>query len=103
MSVVVSFSIFSLYGDKSKAEEIAKVHKVLKELNVKCELNAMNSVFETESLKEAFFILEKCNEALSDYKRVYLNANFDIKNSNEKLRIKQKVKSVEEIIKNEFN
>lgn len=96
MSVVVGFSIFSLYGDKSKAEEIAKVHKVLKELNVKCELNAMSSVFETASLEEAFFILQKCNEALKDYKRVYLSANFDIKNSDEKDRIKQKVKSVKE-------
>lgn len=95
MSTICSLAIFTISGEKSKSENVAKVIKFLKQSGVKYKLTPMSTVIECETLKEVLQIICDCYALFDKSQRVYINASFDIDESKEDA-IHAKVNSVKE-------
>lgn len=94
MSVLVSFAIFPTDIGTSVSKEVSQVVKMVAASGFEYKLNAMGTVFETDSMNEALGLIQKAYDILSSHERVYLVLNMDIQNGKNG-RIKSKIQSVE--------
>lgn len=99
MSVLVNFAIFPTDQGTSVSSEVSKVIKSVSESGFAYKLNAMGTVFETETMDQALDIIRKAYQILESHERVYLVANMDIQ-KNKNNRLNSKVESIERIIGN---
>lgn len=101
MSVLLSMAMFPIdkSENESKSKEVSEIIKVIRESGVGYQLTSMATIIETDTLREALDLIEKCYNKLEEIgcKRVYSTLTFDIKTQNSN-RIKSKIKSVEEHI-----
>ena len=101
MSVLLSMAMFPIdkSENESKSKEVSEIIKVIRESGVDYQLTSMATIIETNTLREALDLIEKCYNKLEEIgcKRVYSTLTFDIKTQNSN-RIKSKIKSVEEYI-----
>lgn len=79
MSVLLSFAIFPLdSGKKGVSESVSKVIEMLKSREVSYKLNAMGTVIETDTMREALDIVNDAYEVLLPYSdRIYITINID--------------------------
>lgn len=94
MSVLVNFAIFPTDCGTSVSTEVSAVLKTVIDSGFDYKLNAMGTVFETESMEEALELIQKAYNVLKEHERVYLVANMDIQKNKNK-RINSKVESIE--------
>ena len=99
MSVLVSMAMFPTDKSGTKSKEVSEVIKVIRESGMKYQLTSMATVIETNTLKEALDLIEKCYNKLEEIgcQRVYTTLTFDIRKNYDN-RIEGKIKSVEEHI-----
>jgi len=99
MSVLLNMAMFPTDKSGTKSKEVSEVIKVIRESGVKYQLTSMATVIETNTLKEALDLIEKCYNKLEEIgcQRVYTTLTFDIRKNHEN-RIEGKIKSVEEHI-----
>lgn len=84
MAVLLELSIFSIHGDMSKREEVAKVLRTWEQNGIKAHLNAMGSVVEAKDMQEALRAIEIANSCM-DCRRYYVIAKFDCYPEREKM------------------
>ncbi|HAQ64289.1 MAG TPA: hypothetical protein DCR43_00285 [Bacteroidales bacterium] len=100
MSVIVQFAMFPTDKGASVSLYVSRILGMIRREGFIHQLTPMATIVETETLGEALEMINKAYRLLEpDCGRVYLSANFDIKKS-PMGRMEQKVKSVEEKIKN---
>jgi len=99
MSVLLNMAMFPTDKSGTKSKEVSEVIKVIRESAVKYQLTSMATVIETNTLREALDLIEKCYNKLEEIgcKRVYTTLTFDIRKDYDN-RIEGKIKSVEEHI-----
>lgn len=99
MSVLLEMSMFPTDKNESKSKEVSQVIKVIKDSGFSYQLTAMATIIETENIKDALSLVEKCYEKLEelDCNRVYASLKFDIRKNHEN-RLENKIKSVEKHI-----
>ncbi|MEA3446891.1 MAG: MTH1187 family thiamine-binding protein [Bacteroidota bacterium] len=99
MSVLVNFAMFPTDKGASVSPYVSRVLNMLKNSDVNYKLSAMGTVFETETMKEALYILEKAYAQLeNDCDRVYSVVNFDIQKNKPMGRLTSKIQSIEDKI-----
>lgn len=76
MAVLLELSIFSISGDVSKSDEIAKVLKSLKDSGFNPILNSMGSVIETTNIEKALSAIDIAYKNM-DSERFYIVSKFD--------------------------
>ncbi|MCE3046817.1 thiamine-binding protein [Helicobacter kayseriensis] len=84
MAVLLELSIFSIHGEISKREEVAKVLRAWEQSGIKAHLNAMGSVVEAKDMQEALRAIEIANSCM-DCRRYYAIAKFDCYPEREKM------------------
>ncbi len=94
MSVLVNFAIFPTDKGTSVSNEVSEVIKIVIESGFDYKLNAMGTVFETETMEQALAVIQNAYNVLKEHERVYLVVNMDIQ-KNKGGRIKSKIKSIE--------
>lgn len=95
MSVTSEIAIFPLDKGVSLSSYVGKVIELIKNSGYEYKLNAMGTVYETDTIAEALKIIEEAYALLEpETERVYCTAKFDIA-KNKKNRIEGKIKSVE--------
>jgi len=96
MSVLLEFTMFPTDKSESKSKEVSEVIKIIRESGVNYQLTAMATIIETETLKEALVLVEKCYSKLEELgcNRVYSTLKFDIRKGHDN-RLKTKIESVE--------
>jgi uncharacterized protein (TIGR00106 family) len=94
MSVLVNFAIFPTDIGTSVSSEVSLVIKMLMENNVAFELNAMGTVFETQTMSQALEVIQKAYIVLEAHERVYLVLTMDIQKNKNK-RIRSKIESIQ--------
>ena len=79
MSVVMSFAIFPTDKSESVSPYVARVIDRLKTLGVPFQLTSMNTIVETDEMKQALSVLSEAYSALEkDCHRIYLSVQFQI-------------------------
>ncbi len=94
MSVLVNFAIFPTDSGTSVSKEVSAVLETIIESGFDYKLNAMGTVFETESMEDALSVIQNAYNVLKEHERVYLVANMDIQ-KNKAGRMKSKVQAIE--------
>ncbi|HNS30882.1 MAG TPA: MTH1187 family thiamine-binding protein [Tenuifilaceae bacterium] len=95
MSVVMSFAIFPTDKSESVSPYVARVIDRLKTLGVPFQLTSMNTIVETDEMKQALSVFNEAYSTLEkDCHRIYLSVNFDIRKGKSN-RMESKVRSVE--------
>ena len=99
MSVLLEFTMFPTDKSESKSKEVSEVIKIIRESGVNYQLTAMATIIETETLKEALVLVEKCYSKLEELgcNRVYSTLKFDIRKGHDN-RLKTKIESIEKHI-----
>lgn len=98
MSVTTEISIFPLDKGDHLSEYVGNVVAYIRSLDVEYRLNAMGTVFETDTMSQALDIINEAYKILEpDCNRVYCTAKFDI-NKNRSNAIDGKIESVEKKI-----
>ncbi|RXJ84129.1 MTH1187 family thiamine-binding protein [Arcobacter cloacae] len=99
MSILLEMSMFPTDKSESKSKEVSEVIKIIKESGYSYQLTAMATLIETNTLKEALSLVEKCYLRLEELgsNRVYATLKFDIRKGHEN-RLKSKIESVEKHI-----
>ena len=99
MSVLLNMAMFPTDKSGTKSKEVSEVIKVIRESGMKYQLTSMATVIETNTLREALDLIEKCYNKLEEIgcQRVYTTLTFDIRKNYDN-RIEGKIKSVEEHI-----
>ena len=95
MSVLVSFAIFPTDMGTSVSNEVTKIIQSVKESGYAYKLNAMGTVFETETMEQALAVIQNAYDLLQDHERVYLVVNMDIQ-KDKAGRILSKIQSIED-------
>lgn len=95
MSVLVNFAIFPTDVGTSVSTEVSKIIKSVKESGYAYKLNAMGTVFETETMEQALRVIQNAYDILQDHERVYLVVNMDIQKDKDG-RIQSKIQSIED-------
>lgn len=95
MSVLVNFAIFPTDVGTSVSTEVSKIIKSVKESGYAYKLNAMGTVFETETMEQALRVIQNAYDLLQDHERVYLVVNMDIQKDKDG-RIQSKIQSIED-------
>lgn len=96
MSVLVSISIFPLDKGESVSSFVARAVKVIKDSGYPYRVSPMETTFETETLNEAFSVIQKCFEVMEvDCNRIICNVKIDFRKGRTS-GIKSKLKSLEE-------
>ena len=99
MSVLLEFSMFPTDKGASVSPYVAKLEKAIRMTGHCSQLTAMDTIVETPTLQEALEVIAAAYAAIeADSQRVYIAANFDIRQG-PLGRIKAKVASVEDKIK----
>jgi uncharacterized protein (TIGR00106 family) len=98
-SVLLEMSMFPSDVGESKGDYVAKVIETIRESGVKYQLTPMSTIIETETVREAMLLVEKCYEVLDsmDTNRVYSVLKFDIRKGSSD-RMSGKIASVEKRI-----
>lgn len=94
MSVLVSFAIFPTDSGTSVSKEVSAVLKTVVDSGFDYKLNAMGTLFETESMEDALELIQNAYNVLKEHERVYLVMNIDVQKNKNK-RIYSKVESIE--------
>ncbi len=94
MSVLVNFAIFPTDKGTSVSAEVSEVINSIAQSGFSYKLNAMGTVFETNTMDQALEIIRKAYQILESHERVYLVANMDIQ-KNKNSRLYSKVESIE--------
>jgi uncharacterized protein (TIGR00106 family) len=99
MSVLLEMSMFPTEKSESKSKEVSEVIKIIRESGVTYQLTAMATLIETDTLKEALSLAEKCYSKLEELgcNRVYSTLKFDIRKGHDN-RLKTKIESIEKHI-----
>lgn len=99
MSILLEMSMFPTDRSESKSKEVSEVIKIIRDSGYSYQLTAMATIIETETLKEAFELVEKCYSKLDEIgcNRIYATLKFDIRKGFDN-RLKSKIKSVEKHI-----
>ncbi len=95
MSVLVNFAIFPTDVGTSVSNEVSKIIKSVKDSGYAYKLNAMGTVFETETMEQALAVIQNAYTLLQDHERIYLVVNMDIQ-KDKSGRIQSKIKSIED-------
>lgn len=92
--MIAEISVISIGVGESQSRYVAEVLKVLKEKNVKFEVNPMGTVLEVESFKELGELLDKALDRLKEMgvPRIYVVVKADWRK--EERGMEYKVKSV---------
>ena len=96
MSVLLEMAMFPTDHGESKSEYVAQVINVIKESGFPYQLTAMATIIETQNIKDALNIVQKCYETLEELNcnRVYSTIKFDIRKGHDN-RLKSKIESIE--------
>ncbi|BAK73982.1 MAG: MTH1187 family thiamine-binding protein [Arcobacter sp.] len=99
MSILMEMSMFPTDKSESKSKEVAEVIRIVRDSGANYQLTAMATIIETNTLKEALELVEKCYSKLEELgcNRVYATLKFDIRKGHEN-RLKTKIESVEKHI-----
>jgi uncharacterized protein (TIGR00106 family) len=97
MSVLVNFALFPTDQGTSVSNEVSKIIKCVADSGFKYKLNAMGTVFETETMEQALALIQTTYQILEEHERVYLVINMDIQKDKGN-RIQSKINSIEEKI-----
>lgn len=99
MSILMEMSMFPTDKRESKSKEVAEVIRIVRDSGANYQLTAMATIIETNTLKEALELVEKCYSKLEELgcNRVYATLKFDIRKGHEN-RLKTKIESVEKHI-----
>ena len=99
MSVLLEMSMFPTDKSESKSKEVSEIIRIIRDSGVNYQLTSMATIIETDTLGEAFTLVEKCYSKLEELgcSRVYLTLKFDIRKGSEN-RLKTKIQSVEKLI-----
>jgi uncharacterized protein (TIGR00106 family) len=91
--------MFPTDKSESKSKEVAEVIRIVRDSGANYQLTAMATIIETNTLKEALELVEKCYSKLEELgcNRVYATLKFDIRKGHEN-RLKTKIESVEKHI-----
>ena len=95
MSVLVNFAIYPTDIGTSVSNEVSKIIKSVKDSGYAYKLNAMGTVFETDTMEQALTVIQNAYNLLQDHERVYLVVNMDIQKDKDG-RIQTKVQSIED-------
>ncbi len=105
MGVLVEFSMFPTSSDcrdgSSVSKQVSKIIDAIDKSGVSYQLTPMGTIIETETLREALDVIEMAYEQL-DCERIYSALKFDIR-KNSKNRLKNKIKSVENLLNRKIN
>lgn len=94
MSVITEISMFPIGNEIHLSKYVAKIISMFRENNIKHELTAMGTIYETDNLDDALKIIQLAYSVLeADSERVYCTAKFDI-NRSKTNALNGKVKSV---------
>jgi uncharacterized protein (TIGR00106 family) len=98
-SILLEMAMFPTDVGESKADYVSQVVKTIRDSGFPYKLTPMATIIETETMKDALDLIEKCYEVLAktDSSRIYSVLKFDIRKNKEN-RLEEKVKSVEERI-----
>jgi len=95
MSVLVEFAMFPTDKGDSISEYVSRIINMIDKNNTPYKLTPMGTVFEVETLEEAFNIINSSYKQLEpDCNRVYSTVKVDIRKGKSG-RIAQKVESIE--------
>jgi len=97
MSILVNFAMFPTDSGISVSKYVSRIIKMIDDSGIPYKLNAMGTSYETETMQEALFLIEKSYKILKDHDRVYAVVNFDIQKDKSN-RLNSKIKSIEEKI-----
>jgi uncharacterized protein (TIGR00106 family) len=99
MSILMEMSMFPTDKSESKSKEVAEVIRIVRDSGANYQLTAMATIIETNTLKEALELVEKCYSKLEELgcNRIYATLKFDIRKGHEN-RLKTKIESVEKHI-----
>ncbi|MCF6331510.1 MAG: MTH1187 family thiamine-binding protein [Sulfurimonas sp.] len=105
MGVLVEFSMFPTSSDcrdgSSVSKQVCKIIDAIDKSGVSYQLTPMGTIIETETLREALDVIEMAYEQL-DCERIYSALKFDIRKDS-KNRLKNKIKSVENLLNRKIN
>lgn len=96
MSVLLEFAMFPTdkQGD-SASEPVSKIIDMINKSGVSYKLTAMGTIIETETLAEAFDIINRSYHVLEPFsQRVYSSIKLDIRKGKSN-RLEQKIESIE--------
>jgi uncharacterized protein (TIGR00106 family) len=95
MSVLVEFAMFPTDKGDSISEYVSRIIEMMDKGSIPYKLTSMGTIFEVETLEEAFNIINLAYKQLEyDCKRVYSTVKLDIRKGKAG-RITQKIESVE--------
>lgn len=95
MSVLVNFAIFPTDIGTSVSNEVSRIIKSVRDSGYAYKLNAMGTVFETDTMEQALTVIQNAYDLLQDHERVYLVVNMDIQKGKNG-RIRSKIQSIED-------
>lgn len=96
MSVLLEFAMFPTDKGASVSHYVARMERVIRAHSYPCQLTAMGTLIETESIEEATALINECYGALAaDCDRVYCTAAIDIRKGRQDC-LHRKVEAVEE-------
>jgi len=100
MSVLTEFAMFPTDKGTSVSTEVSKIIETIRDSGFNYKLGAMGTTIETETLAEAFEIIELCYNSIEPAsKRVYASIKLDIRKG-ESDRLLKKIESIEKKIGN---
>jgi len=103
MSVLVEFAMFPTDKGDSISEYVSRIIRIIDESNTPYKLTSMGTIFEVETLEQAFDIINGAYKQLeSDCNRVYSTIKLDIRKGKSG-RIIQKIESVEKRLSKKLN
>ncbi len=98
MSVLTDLTIFPTDRGESVSQYVSEVIATIRESGYPYKLTPMGTVFETDTMREALDLIEKCYKVLEVHaNRIYATVKFDIR-KNKSNRMSQKIRSIEEKI-----
>lgn len=98
MSVMVEFAIFPTDKGESLSAYVGRIIKIIDNSDINYKLTPMGTVFEVETIEEAFNIIIKSHKELEkDCNRIYSTIKIDSRKGKSG-RLVQKIESVEKLI-----
>ncbi len=99
MSCLVEFAMFPTDKGESVSEYVSRIIKMFEKSEVNYQLTPMGTIFEVDTIEKATDIINKAYKELeNDCNRVYATIKMDIR-KNKNNRMKQKIESVMQKIK----
>ncbi len=99
MSCLVEFAMFPTDKGESVSEYVSRIIKMFEKSEVNYQLTPMGTIFEVNTIEKATDIINKAYKELeNDCNRVYTTIKMDIR-KNKNNRMKQKIESVMQKIK----